>query len=47
MDANDVIDDCDLEEGVSGIEKTKVLEARKWALGPKCQGLPPWNSSLH
>ena len=43
IDANDVIDACDLKEDVRGIEKTKVLEARKCALGPNFQSLPPWN----
>ena len=47
IDANDVIDACDLKEDVRGIEKTKVLQARRCALGPNFQGLPPWNSSLH
>ena len=47
VDAIEVIDACDLQEDVKVIEKTKVLEARKCALGPNFQGLPPWNSSLH
>ena len=47
VDANDVIDACDLTEDVRNIEKTKVLEARKSAIVPHFQGLPPWNSSLH
>ena len=46
VDAIEVIDACDLQEDVGEIEKTKVLEARKCALGPNFQGLPPWNSSL-
>ena len=43
IDANDVIDACDLKEDVRCFEKTKVLEARKCALEPNFQGLPPWN----
>ena len=46
IDALEVIDACDLQEDVKDVEKTKVLEARKCALGPHFQGLPPWNSSL-
>ena len=46
IDAIEVIDACDLQEDVRDIEKTKVLEARRCALGSNFQGLPPWNSSL-
>ena len=46
IDAIEVIDACDLQEDVRDVEKTKVLEARKCALGPNFQGLPPWKSSL-
>ena len=46
IDANEVIDAFDIHEDVIDIEKTTVLEARKCALGPNFQGLPPWKSSL-
>ena len=46
VDAVEVIDECDLQEDTRNLEKTKVLEVRKCALGPNFQGLPPWNSFL-
>ena len=46
IDAIEVIDSCNLQEDVKDVEKTKVLEARKCALGSNFRGLPPWNSSL-
>ena len=43
MDANKVLEDCDLPEDVKDIERTKVLEARKTALGNNFMYFPPWD----
>ena len=43
MDAIKVLKDCDLPEDVKDIERTKVLEARKTALGNNFMYFPPWD----
>ena len=40
-----LIDEIKLDEEVKDVEKEKVLNARKLAIGPAFQGFPPWNTS--
>ena len=43
IDANEVIEGCELSEDEQKKEKTKVLEARKKAFGSYYAQFPPWN----
>ena len=44
LDAIEVIESCDMSENEKEVEKEKVLEARKLALGPSFKFFPPWDS---
>ena len=43
LDANDIIDNCDISEDEKEKEKAKVLESRKTAIGPQFVHFPPWS----
>ena len=43
LDANAVIDNCEMTETEKNQEKMKVLEARKLAFGPSFEHFPPWS----
>ena len=45
IDANKVLEECDLSEDDKNIEKAKVLNARKLALGDNFKYFPPWDRS--
>ena len=44
IDAIDLIESSELSEGAKIIEKDKLLDARKLAIGTNFKNLPPWNS---
>ena len=44
LDANTVIDNCDLTEMEKNQEKAKIVESRKTALGTSFAHFPPWSS---
>ena len=45
IDATDLIDEIELNEDEKHVEKEKILNARKLAIGPAFRGFPPWNTS--
>ena len=42
LDANKIIDDCDMLEEEKNIERDKILAARKTAFGNNFMYFPPW-----
>ena len=44
LDANKVIDKCDISEEGKVIENGRVFEARNQAFGSSFEYFPPWNS---
>ena len=45
IDANKVLEDCDLSEDDKNTERAKLLDARKSALGDSFRYFPPWDRS--
>ena len=43
IDAYDTIEECDLSEDEKNVEKAKLLNARKTALGGSYEYFPPWD----
>ena len=43
IDAYDTIEECDLSEDEKNVEKEKLLNARKTALGGSYEHFPPWD----
>ena len=43
IDAFDTIEECDLSEDEKNVEKEKLLNARKTALGGSYEYFPPWD----
>ena len=42
LDANEIIENSDFNKDVKGLEKSKILEARKDAFGENFRYVPPW-----
>ena len=43
LDANEIIENSNLEAEIKMKEKEKILEARKFAFGKDFRDFPPWN----
>ena len=43
LNANEIIENSNLETDFKTKEKVKVLEARKLAFGKYCRNFPPWS----
>ena len=45
IDADEVLEECDIPDENKHVEKAKILEARKMALGSNFKYFPPWDGS--